>query len=110
MMNFALTQEQQMIQDVAKNFAEKEIKPYVEEDENNQHWRREIFDKMAALGFFGFCIDAKCGGNGMGFLEGSMAIEQVAKVHTSWRMALNMQCWGPALNIPADASWGFKAV
>jgi glutaryl-CoA dehydrogenase (non-decarboxylating) len=98
-MDFALTQEQQMIQDMAKNFAENEIKPYVEEDEKNQYWRREIFEKMARLGFFGFCIDEKYGGNGMGFLEGTLAIEEVAKVHTSWRMAFNMQCWGPALTI-----------
>ena len=57
-MNFALTQEQQMIQDMARNFAENEIKPHVEEDEKNQYWRREIFEKMAGLGFFGllyFC-------------------------------------------------------
>ena len=92
-MDFAQTQEQQMIQDMAKDFAENEIKPYVEEDEKNQHWRREIFEKMAELGFFGFCINEKYGGNGMGFLEGTLAIEQVAKIHTSWRMAFNMQSW-----------------
>jgi glutaryl-CoA dehydrogenase (non-decarboxylating) len=98
-MDFELTPEQKMLQDMARDFAENEIKPHVEEDEKNQHWRKEIFDKMAELGFFGFCIDEQYGGNGMGFMEGSLAIEQVAKVHTSWRMAFNMQCWGPALNI-----------
>jgi len=98
-MDFALTEEQKMLQEMARDFAENEIKPYVEEDEKNQHWRREIFQKMADLGFFGFCIDEKYGGNGMGFLEGCLVIEQVAKVHTSWRMAFNMQCWGPALTI-----------
>jgi len=98
-MDFALTEEQRMIQDTARNFADNEIKPYVEEDEKNQYWRREIFEKMAALGFFGFCIEEEYGGNGMGFIEGCLAIEQVARVHTSWRMAFNMQCWGPALTI-----------
>jgi glutaryl-CoA dehydrogenase (non-decarboxylating) len=98
-MNFELTEEQRMLQDMARNFAENEIKPHVEEDEKNEHWRKEIYDKMAELGFFGFCIDEQYGGNGMGFLEGAIAIEQVAKVHTSWRMAFNMQCWGPALTI-----------
>ena len=107
-MDFAQTQEQQMIQDMAKNFAENEIKPYVDEDEKNQHWRREIFEKMAGLGFFGFCIDEKYGGNGMGFLEGTLAIEQVAKVHTSWRMAFNLQCWGPALTIQKFGTQGQK--
>ncbi len=28
-----------------------------------------------------------------------LVIEQIAKVHTSWRMAFNMQCWGPSLTI-----------
>jgi glutaryl-CoA dehydrogenase (non-decarboxylating) len=98
-MDFSLTQTQKILQDMAKNFAEKEIKPHVEEDEKNEYWRKEIFDKMAELGFFGFCIDEKYGGNGMGFIECCLAIEQVAKVHTSWRMAFNMQCWGPALTI-----------
>ena len=98
-MNFALTEEQKILQEMAKNFAENEIKPHVEEDEKNQYWRKGIFDKMAELGFFGFCIDEKYGGNGMGFLEGVLVIEQIAKVHTSWRMAFNMQCWGPSLTI-----------
>ena len=98
-MDFALTEEQKMIQDTARSFAEKEIAPHVEEDEKNHFWRKEIFDKMAELGFFGFSIDEQYGGNGMGFLEGALAIEQIAKVHTSWRMAFNMQCWGPALTI-----------
>jgi len=98
-MEFELTEEQKILQDMARNFAENEIAPYVEEDEKNQYWRREIFEKMAELGFFGFSIDERYGGNGMGFLEGVLVIEQVAKVHTSWRMAFNMQCWGPALTI-----------
>jgi glutaryl-CoA dehydrogenase (non-decarboxylating) len=98
-MDFALTLEQQMLQDMAKNFAENEVKPYVEEDEKNQHWRKSIYDKMAELGFFGFSIEEQYGGNGMGFMEGVLAIEQVARVHVSWRMAFNMQCWGPALTI-----------
>ncbi|NLG32243.1 MAG: acyl-CoA dehydrogenase [Syntrophomonadaceae bacterium] len=98
-MNFELTEEQKMVQNMAKDFAENEIAPYVDQDEENHYWRKEIFDKMAELGLFGFCIDEEYGGNGMGFLEGALAIEQVAKVHTSWRMAFNMQCWGPALTI-----------
>jgi glutaryl-CoA dehydrogenase (non-decarboxylating) len=98
-MDFALTEEQKILQKTAKDFAENEIKPYVEEDEKNQYWRKEIFITMAELGFFGFCIDEKYGGNGMGFLDGSLVIEQIAKVHTSWRMAFNMQCWGPSLTI-----------
>lgn len=98
-MVFELTEVQRMLQETAKDFAERAIAPHVEQDENNHHWRKEIFDKMAELGFFGFNIDEQYGGNGMGFVEGAIAIEQISKVHTSWRMAFNMQDWGPALTI-----------
>ncbi|MCX5839750.1 MAG: acyl-CoA dehydrogenase family protein [Deltaproteobacteria bacterium] len=98
-MNLALTEEQQMLRDTARDFAKNEIEPYVEEDERNHYWRRAIFEKMAQLGFFGFCIEEKYGGNCMGFLEGSLVIEEVSKVHTSWRMAFNMQCWGTSWTI-----------
>jgi len=100
-MDFAFTTEQQMLRDTARGFAKSKIAPFVEEDERNHHWRREIFEKMAQLGFFGFCIEERYGGNGMGFTEGVLAIEEVAKIHTSWRMAFNLQCWGPALTIQA---------
>lgn len=95
-MDFTFTSEQQMLRDMVRDFAKGVIEPHVEEDEKNHFWRREIFEKMAQLGFFGFCIEEKYGGNGMGFTEGALAIEEVSKVHTSWRMAFNMQCWGPA--------------
>ena len=98
-MNLALTEEQQMLRDTARDFAKNEIEPYVEEDERNHYWRHEIFEKMAQLGFFGFCIEEKYGGNYMGFLEGALVIEEVSKVHTSWRMAFNMQCWGTSWTI-----------
>ncbi|NPV28022.1 MAG: acyl-CoA dehydrogenase family protein, partial [Firmicutes bacterium] len=80
-MNFGLTEDQRMIQDMAKRFAENEIAPHVEEDEKNHYFRKEIHDKMAELGFFGFCIEEQYGGNGMGFVEACLVTEQLAKVH-----------------------------
>lgn len=92
-----------MLRDMARDFAQGEIGPYVEEDEKNHFWRREIFEKMAQLGFFGFCIEEKYGGNGMGFTEGVLAIEEVSKVHTSWRMAFNMHAGGrPGRSRPSE--------
>ena len=53
-MDFALTDEQKMVQDMARNFAEKEIAPFVEEDEDNHFYRREILTKMGELGLLGW--------------------------------------------------------
>ena len=98
-MNFALTEEQQMVQDMAKSFAEKEIAPYVEEDEENHYYRREILTKMGELGLLGWSIPEEYGGNGMGWMEGVIALYEIAKVHTSWRLGISGNCWGPAMTI-----------
>ena len=98
-MFFGLTEEQQMLQDMAKKFAENEIAPTLEEDEANHRFRPEIVQKMGELGFFGCAIPEEYGGNGMGFLESVVIAEQIAKVSASWRLPFNMQNIGPAVTV-----------
>jgi glutaryl-CoA dehydrogenase (non-decarboxylating) len=98
-MNFGYTEEMQMIADLAKDFAEKEIKPHVEEDEENHHYRREILSKLGELGLLGFNIPEEYGGNGLGWMEGVAALFEIAKVHTSWRLSISGNVWGPAMTI-----------
>jgi glutaryl-CoA dehydrogenase (non-decarboxylating) len=102
-MDFGFTEEQQMVQDMAKRFAEDEIAPYIEEDEENHHYRREILSKMGELGLLGWSIPEEYGGNGMGWMEGVTALYEIAKVHTSWRLSISGNCWGPAFTIN---EWG----
>ena len=102
-MNFGLTEEQKMVQDMARNFAENEIAPYIEEDEENHHYRREILTKMGELGLLGWSIPEEYGGNGMGWMEAVTALYEIAKVHTSWRLSISGNCWGPAYTIN---EWG----
>jgi glutaryl-CoA dehydrogenase (non-decarboxylating) len=98
-MNFSLTEEQVMLQDMARKFAKNEIAPFVDEDEENHHYRREILTKMGELGLLGFCIPEEYGGNGMGWMEGVIALYEISKVHTSWRLSVSGNTWGPALTI-----------
>ncbi|KGK85485.1 acyl-CoA dehydrogenase [Desulfosporosinus sp. HMP52] len=98
-MDFALTEDQQMIQDMARNFALKEIAPFIEEDEENHYYRREILSKLGDLGLLGWSIPEEYGGNGMGWMEGVLALYEIAKVHTSWRLSISGNCWGPAMTI-----------
>ena len=102
-MDFGLTEEQRMVQDMARNFAEKEIAPYVEEDEDNHYYRREILTKMGDLGLLGWSIPEEYGGNGMGWMEAVVALYEIAKVHTSWRLSISGNVWGPAMTIN---EWG----
>lgn len=98
-MNFELSEEQKIIQQTAKKFAEKEIMPTLEEDEKNHRFRPEIVKKMAALGFFSCVIPEEYGGTGMGFLESVLITEQIAKISASWRLPMNMQNIGPAVTV-----------
>ena len=98
-MDFGLTEEQQMVQDMAKSFAEQEIAPYVEDDEKNHFYRREILTMMGEYGLLGWSIPEELGGNGMGWMEAVTALYEISKVHTSWRLSISGNCWGPAMTI-----------
>ncbi|MDR1615853.1 MAG: acyl-CoA dehydrogenase family protein [Syntrophomonadaceae bacterium] len=98
-MDFELNDIQKMVQETARNFAENEIAPYVEEDELNHYYRREILSKMGDLGLLGWNIPEEYGGNGMGWMEGVLALYEISKVHTSWRLSISGNCWGPAMTI-----------
>jgi glutaryl-CoA dehydrogenase (non-decarboxylating) len=98
-MRFGLTDEQKMMQDMARDFAQKEILPTLKEDEANHTFRPELVKKMADLGFFGCGIPEEYGGNGCGFLESVILAEQLAMVSGSSRLPLNMQNIGPSLTV-----------
>jgi len=98
-MYFKLTEEQQMMQEVAKDFAAKRILPTMEDDEANHRFRPELVKEMGALGFFGCALPEEYGGNGFGFLESVIIAEQIAKVSPSWRLPFNMQNIGPAITV-----------
>lgn len=98
-MDFGLSDEQRMVQDMARDFANKEIAPYVEKDEENHYYRREILTKMGDLGLLGWSIPEEYGGNGMGWMEAVTALYEISKVHTSWRLSISGNCWGPAMTI-----------
>ncbi len=98
-MDFSLTEEQLMLQDMARKFAKNEIAPHVDEDEENHYYRREILTKMGELGLLGFSIPEEYGGNGMGWMEGVLALYEISKAHTAWRLSVSGNTWGPAMTI-----------
>jgi glutaryl-CoA dehydrogenase (non-decarboxylating) len=90
-MDFLLTDEQQAMRDMAKNFAEKKIAPTMEEDEKEHRFRKEIVKEMANLGFFGCIAPEKYGGNETGYLAASIMAEEIARVSPSWGLPFNLQ-------------------
>jgi alkylation response protein AidB-like acyl-CoA dehydrogenase len=79
-MNFEKTENQKMISQMVRDFAEKEIRPYVMEWDESQTFPREVFRKMGELGLMGVLVPEEYGGSGMGYNEYINVIEEVAKV------------------------------
>ena len=95
-MDFELSEELVAVRELARDFAEKEIAPTAAQDDKERKFRKELLLKMGELGFFGSVIPENYGGNGLGFLAMVLITEEVARIHSAVRVAINMQI-GPAL-------------
>ncbi|ADQ81566.1 acyl-CoA dehydrogenase [Riemerella anatipestifer] len=82
-MDFNLTEEQLMIQQAARDFAQNELLPEVIERDKNQKFPEEQVKKMGELGFLGMMVDPKYGGAGMDSVSYVLAMEEIAKVDAS---------------------------
>src|SRR3990167_3882237 len=97
-MDFDLSDELVAAQELARDFAEKEIAPTAAKDDKEHTFRRDLVSKMGELGFYGCVIPESYGGNGLGFLALALITEEIARVHSAMRVFMNMQV-GPALTL-----------
>ena len=98
-MDFELSEENRAIQETVRQFAQKEIAPVAHEYDEKGIFPRDIVNKMGQLGFFGCLIPEEYGGTDYGFLNMALITEEISKVSSSLRGAINMQCTGTAYNI-----------
>ena len=82
-MNFELTEEQQQIKKMVREFAETEIRPHVMEWDEAQHFPKELFKQLGKLGLTGVIFPEEFGGAGMGYSEYATVIEELSRVDGS---------------------------
>ena len=78
-MHLQFTEEQQMMRDMVRDFAQKEITPFIEKMEAGE-FPRPILKKMGDLGLMGITVPEKYGGAGMDFTSYIIAINELSKV------------------------------
>lgn len=97
-MNFQLSEEQLMIKQVARDFAQNELWAGVIERDEKQEFPAEQIKKMAELGFLGMMVDPKYGGGGMDTISYVLAMEEISKVDASCSVVMSVNnslvCWG----------------
>jgi len=97
-MNFELTEEQVMIRDAARDFAQRELLPGVTERDENATYPTEQVKRLAELGFLGMLVDTKYDGGGMDTVSYVLAMEEISKVDASVSVIMSVNnslvCWG----------------
>ncbi|HEX2163190.1 MAG TPA: acyl-CoA dehydrogenase family protein [Thermoanaerobaculia bacterium] len=83
LLDFALTPEQRAIEELARDFARKEIDPIVEEIDEAQRFPREVFAKLGELGFLGVLVPEELGGAGLGYVEYVLVVREISRVDPS---------------------------
>lgn len=97
-MDFNLTEEQLMVQQAARDFAQNELLSGVIERDEKQIFPAEQIKKMGELGFMGMMVDPKYGGSGLDTISYVLAMEEISKVDASASVVMSVNnslvCWG----------------
>ena len=97
-MDFNLTEEQLMVQQAARDFAQNDLLPGVIERDEKQIFPAEQIKKMGELGFMGMMVDPKYGGSGLDTISYVLAMEEISKVDASASVVMSVNnslvCWG----------------
>lgn len=97
-MNFFLTEEQQAVQQAAKEFTQTHLLPGVIERDEHQLFPTEQVKIMAELGFMGITSDPEYGGSGMDYISYVLAVKELSKVDASAGVIMSahnsLACWG----------------
>jgi len=90
-MDFDLNEEQRMVQEAIRKFAREEIAPVARENDKKARFPRELFKKLAELGFMGTPIPEEYGGAGFDYISHALVAEEIGRVDSSLRGTYSVQ-------------------
>src|SRR4051812_2795552 len=103
MIDLELTDDHEALVQTVREFAQKEVAPYIKEWDEKQESHREIFSKMADLNLLGVCIPEQYGGVGFDYISLGLVCEELEAVDTSLRVAMSVHT---GLNSLSLYAWG----
>lgn len=89
-MDFQLTEEQEMMRRMVRDFAQKEISPFVPVMEETEQFPRQLVKKMGETGLMGIPVPEEWGGAGADFLSYILAIHEISKVSATVGVILSV--------------------
>jgi alkylation response protein AidB-like acyl-CoA dehydrogenase len=90
-MDFDLTDEQRLIRETARDFADNEIVAQSRENARNHHFDVEMVAKVAAQGYLGAIVPEEYGGAGLDYLSYGLVVEEIGRADSSIRTVISVQ-------------------
>lgn len=87
-MNFEISETQQAIAASIRDFAKKNIQPFMMDWDENQTFPVELFKSLGEMGYMGVLVPEEYGGSGMNYHEYITVIEEISKVDSSIGLSL----------------------
>ena len=86
-----LTEEERMIRDAARAFAQDKLMPRVKSAFREERFDREILNEMGDMGFLGVMTSSEYGGSGLGYVAYGLVAREVERVDSGYRSAMSVQ-------------------
>jgi butyryl-CoA dehydrogenase len=90
-MDFQLSDEQKLIQETAREFADKEILPRVRDNDRAGRFDRELATKMGEMGYLGAPVAEQYGGRDLDYVGYGLIVEQIGRADSSARTVVSVQ-------------------
>ena len=90
MIDFGLTDEQQLIKETARDFSDREIAPRARENDRNEHFDTELVQKIADMGFLGAIVPEQYGGRGVDYRTYGLIVEEIGRGCSAMRTVVSV--------------------
>src|SRR3954469_5004027 len=102
-MDFALTDEQELIRSTARQFADEVIRPAADDNARNSHFDTDLVKKIADQGYLGAIVPSNYGGAGLDYLTYGLIVEEIGRGDSAMRTVVSVQT---SLVCSAILKWG----
>lgn len=102
-MDFTLSNEHRMVQQMVRDFVQKEVAPVIKEYDRKQEMAPFILPRMAQLGILGINIPVRYGGQGFDYISLGLVCEELEAVDSTLRVVMSVHM---GLNSMALLQWG----
>jgi butyryl-CoA dehydrogenase len=90
MIDFELTDEQRLIRETARDFANGEIVPRARENDRHEHFDTELVQKIADMGFLGAIVPEEYGGRGVDYRTYALIVEEIGRGCSAMRTVVSV--------------------